>query len=1094
MESVSCHQKGLVMGNILWSVDKKIYSDKEDHTLAITGWAITRDQSECDFILYGSGKELSVPEPSRCERADVAKDLKETKDIKEVGNVGFTVKIPEIIKLAEEHEKLQLALRAGDEKEIIWEATAAEVKDFCEESLIEYHIDEEQITQESILTVRGWVVNQLEPDEIFVQGTDGKVLECTITRQRRPDVEEAKGISEEEKRNLGFSITVNLENTNDQNICICFRGKDVQKIYTVNVKKIKRENTGLYQQMKLLSLKNRQKNQEYIKKNGIGRFIRYVRNSQLKDGDQDYEDWLKDHVAFRKELKRQRNAVFSYSPLISIVMVVTDTDEQRLKSVIDAYTEQTYGNWQLCLADACEGEETGEFLRKKYKKEIRLSYKKVTENNGISGNLNASLKLAMGEYVLFAGQEIIPEPDALFQMVKAITEKKADMIYTDEDEISADGKHYSEPEFKPDFNLFRLRENNYIGQFWAIRKEILEQAGKFDPEYDGAQDYDMLLRCSEQAENIVHIPKILCHSMKAENLITEEQEKKNWEAGRKALEEHYRRAEVSATAELADKKGWYRSHLTISGEPMISVIIPSKDHINDLELCISSIEEKTTWKNYEIIIVENNSVEKETFVYYETLKNRYPNVRILTWKKEFNYSAINNFAVREARGEYLLFLNNDVEIITESWLEEMLQLCQQKDVGMAGAKLYYPDDTIQHAGVVVGLGGVAAHVLCKLPRDAEGYMGRLRCVQEISAVTAACMMVKTSVFKAVGGFDEELKVAFNDIDLITEEQEKKNWEAGRKALEEHYRRAEVSATAELADKKGWYRSHLTISGEPMISVIIPSKDHINDLELCISSIEEKTTWKNYEIIIVENNSVEKETFVYYETLKNRYPNVRILTWKKEFNYSAINNFAVREARGEYLLFLNNDVEIITESWLEEMLQLCQQKDVGMAGAKLYYPDDTIQHAGVVVGLGGVAAHVLCKLPRDAEGYMGRLRCVQEISAVTAACMMVKTSVFKAVGGFDEELKVAFNDIDLCMKVRKYGVKIVFTPYAELYHYESKSRGMEDTPEKQLRFSREVNCFRRKWERELLKGDPYYNPNLTLNNTDCSLRKQEKNGD
>ena len=347
MESVSCHQKGLVMGNILWSVDKKIYSDKEDHTLAITGWAITRDQSECDFVLYGSGKELSVPEPSRCERADVAKDLKETKDIKEVGNAGFTVKIPEIIKLAEEHEKLQLALRAGDEKEIIWEATAAEVKDFCEESLIEYHIDEEQITQESILTVRGWVVNQLEPDEIFVQGTNGKVLECTITRQRRPDVEEAKGISEEEKRNLGFSITVSLENTNDQNICICFRGKDVQKIYTVNVKKIKRENTGLYQQMKLLSLKNRQKNQEYIKKNGIGRFIRYVRNSQLKDGDQDYEDWLKDHVAFRKELKRQRNAVFSYSPLISIVMVVTDTDEQRLKSVIDAYTEQTYGNLSL---------------------------------------------------------------------------------------------------------------------------------------------------------------------------------------------------------------------------------------------------------------------------------------------------------------------------------------------------------------------------------------------------------------------------------------------------------------------------------------------------------------------------------------------------------------------------------------------------------------------------------------------------------------------------------------------------------------------------------------------------------------------------
>ena len=318
---------------------------------------------------------------------------------------------------------------------------------------------------------------------------------------------------------------------------------------------------------------------------------------------------------------------------------------------------------------------------------------------------------------------------------------------------------------QPDFNLFRLRENNYIGQFWAIRKEILEQAGKFDPEYDGAQDYDMLLRCSEQAENIVHVPKILCHSMKAENLITEEQEKKNWEAGRKALEEHYRRAEVSATAELADKKGWYRSHLTISGEPMISVIIPSKDHINDLELCISSIEEKTTWKNYEIIIVENNSVEKETFVYYETLKNRYPNVRILTWKKEFNYSAINNFAVREARGEYLLFLNNDVEIITENWLEEMLQLCQQKDVGMVGAKLYYPDDTVQHAGVVVGFGGIAGHCFVQQKRDATGYCHRIICAQDYSAVTAACMMVKREAFDKVHGLSEEFQVAFNDIDF-----------------------------------------------------------------------------------------------------------------------------------------------------------------------------------------------------------------------------------------------------------------------------------------------------------------------------------------
>ena len=319
------------------------------------------------------------------------------------------------------------------------------------------------------------------------------------------------------------------------------------------------------------------------------------------------------------------------------------------------------------------------------------------------------------------------------------------------------------------------------------------------------------------------------------------------------------------------------------------------------------------------------------------------------------------------------------------------------------------------------------------------------------------------------------------------------YEAGKKAIEGNLARCGEEGTVTLRSDYGFYDVDYKLRGTPLVSILIPNKDQADTLRTCLESIKKKCMYPSYEILIIENNSTEEATFSYYKELEAQ--GIRVLKYPKQgFNYSAINNFAVREARGEYLLFLNNDVEIITPSWMEEMLQICQQDGVGITGAKLYYPDDTIQHAGVVVGLGGVAAHVLCKLPRDAEGYMGRLRCVQEISAVTAACMMVKTSVFKAVGGFDEELKVAFNDIDLCMKVRKYGVKIVFTPYAELYHYESKSRGMEDTPEKQLRFSREVNCFRRKWERELLKGDPYYNPNLTLNNTDCSLRKQEKNGD
>ena len=491
----------------------------------------------------------------------------------------------------------------------------------------------------------------------------------------------------------------------------------------------------------------------------------------------------------------------------------------------------------------------GEFLRKKYKKEIRISYKKLKENRGISENTNAAIKFAMGDYIMLCDHDDVLAPDALFHIVKAITEKKADVIYTDEDKISMDGKHYFEPNFKPDFNLFRLRENNYICHIFAVKREILDQVGTFRSEYDGAQDFDLILRCCEKAEKIVHIPRVLYH-----------------------------------------------------------------------------------------------------------------------WRSHMNSTAAN---------------------------------------------------------------------------------------------------------------PESKRYAF---------------EAGKRAIEAHYERMGIRAQVELTDRPGWYRSHVEITGDPLISIIIPNKDHIEDLELCISSIEEKSTWKNYEILVVENNSEDKKTFAYYEELKHRYENVRILVWKKEFNYSAINNFAVRESRGEYLLFLNNDVEIITPSWMEEMLQICQQDGVGMTGAKLYYPDDTVQHAGVVLGLGGIAGHIMCKARREDIGYMGRMVSVQEISAVTAACMLVKTSVFKEAGGFDEELRVAFNDIDLCMQVRHMGQKIVFTPYAELYHYESKSRGLEDTPEKQLRFSKEVKCFRRKWERELLKGDPYYSPNLSLKEGDCSLRKEERNGE
>lgn len=314
------------------------------------------------------------------------------------------------------------------------------------------------------------------------------------------------------------------------------------------------------------------------------------------------------------------------------------------------------------------------------------------------------------------------------------------------------------------------------------------------------------------------------------------------------------------------------------------------------------------------------------------------------------------------------------------------------------------------------------------------------------------------------------------------------YEAGRRAVQEHYQRLGIEAVVERTERPGWYRSCLPIQGEPLVSIIIPNKDHVEDLKLCLTSIRERTTYEHYEILVVENNSEEPETFAYYEEAQREFPKLRLLTWKGEFNFSAINNFAAKEARGEYLLFLNNDIEVITPEWIQEMLGICQQDQVGIVGAKLYYPDETIQHAGVVLGLGGIAGHIMCTASREDEGYMGRTVTVQEVSAVTAACMMAKTCVFWEVQGYDESFRVAFNDIDLCMKVRSHKKLVVFTPYAELYHYESKSRGKEDTPEKEYRFSKEIKGFEQKWAAELAKGDPYYSPNLSVTEGDCSLRE------
>ena len=320
--------------------------------------------------------------------------------------------------------------------------------------------------------------------------------------------------------------------------------------------------------------------------------------------------------------------------------------------------------------------------------------------------------------------------------------------------------------------------------------------------------------------------------------------------------------------------------------------------------------------------------------------------------------------------------------------------------------------------------------------------------------------------------------------------ESKNYaiEAGRRALEAHFSRCHLEAELEYTDIFILFRPVLKLKKRDRISIIICSRDEAQTLNKCVTSILEKSTYDNYEIIIVENNSTQEETFALYSELCGRSDRVRVVTFEGAFNYSAVNNFGASYADGDYLLLLNNDTEVITPDWLERMLANCQREDVAAVGAKLLYPDDTVQHCGVVVGLGGFAGHILTGSSESEPGYFGRLQALQDVSAVTAACIMVDRRCWEETGGLDESFTIALNDIDFCLRLRETGKRIVLDPGVELYHYESKSRGFDDSPEKKERFKKEIRRFRERWSGFLAKGDPYYSPNLTLRYNDCRIRQ------
>ncbi len=572
---------------------------------------------------------------------------------------------------------------------------------------------------------------------------------------------------------------------------------------------------------------------------------------------------------------KEKETVFPRMVKISILVPLWNNDRQFQIEMLDSVMNQTYRNWELCLADGSDEAHSyiGEICREyAARSEGRIVYKKLEKNEGIAGNTNACVRMATGEYIGLLDQDDILHPSVLFEYVKAINEQGADYIYCDETTFkSGDINKMLTLHFKPDYAPDNLRANNYICHFSVFARELMDGDELFRTKFDGSQDHDMILRLTDNAKKIVHVPRLMYYWRSHSGSVASGIDAKPYAiaAAKGAVSEHlkkhgYDHFQITSTRAF---ETIFKIRYEIIGTPKVSIVIANKDHAEDLQRCVTSIVEKSTYDNYEIIIVENNSETKEIRDYYGKLLN----------------------------SKYTL---------------------------AAGQSM----------------------------TDAQNDGGILRS------------------------------------------------EDGR---------------------------------------------------------------------------------------------ISVVTYKGAFNYSAVNNLGVKYASGEYILLLNNDTEVITVNWIEELLMYAQRADVGAVGAKLFYGDKTIQHAGVVIGLGAhrTAGHTHYKQHRQNLGYMGRLCYAQNVTAVTGACLMVKKSLFEEVGGLDEGFEISLNDVDFCLKLREKELLNVFTPFCELYHYESISRGLDDQGEKAQRYNKESEKFREKWKEALAKGDPYYNPNFSLDRSDFSLKIQ-----
>lgn len=747
--------------NLKYSIEKITYKNTDlDCYFLISGYCYAKDNTPITYHTKVNDENVLFGYTEVYRKDVFEKEKVEPKN----AFVGFLIRVDIY---GEEPKSFQLSANNSGETKVLVSLTEKEIQEYEDKHSIEFDVDSAILENEiSMITVAGWAYsNDCQQVQISINDDQDNIVESSCRHEIRMDLFRNGEILEEQK-NCGFRISFKCEK--NKHYYIVFKTTKEKRIEKIELTRTS-GSTMIKRYARHINAKNIKKAIMYVKRNGVSKLVHRLRYGSYI-AQSDYQTWLFAQRVTKKNLETQSKTKFAYSPKISILVATFNTKEEYLKEMIDTVVNQSYSNWELCIADGSTNDFVEKYVHEHYSNYgDKIKFQKLDQNYGISGNTNKAFEMATGDYITVYDHDDTLELDCFYEIVKALQEYRYDVLYTDEDKFDDSTKMYNDPNLKPDFSEDLLRSHNYITHLFIVNKKIVDEVGYYNSEFDGSQDYDYIFRCVEKANAVYHIPRILYHWRMHPESTAQNPENKMYcyDAGKRAIEAHYKRIGVEATVEFLPKPmyGMYHTIYSTKDNPLVSILIPNYNHKPILKTCIDSLYNVNTYKNFEIVIVENNSTEKEIFDYYEELKKLHDNIQVVTYKGEFNYSRINNFGMKYTKGDYVLLLNNDTEMISPNALSEMVGCILRPEVGAVGAKLLYEDDTVQHAGVVIGFSGYAGHVNHGINKDDYGYMVRARINCNYSAVTAACMMVKKSVFNQVGGFDEQFVVACNDVDL-----------------------------------------------------------------------------------------------------------------------------------------------------------------------------------------------------------------------------------------------------------------------------------------------------------------------------------------